>query len=103
LSRCPPPHALENTAFIEECFKKLGPWIVSCHAKDLRWVVEMNVHFLEVPPGRGQIDYKTYLQSLSKLGRDTPLMLEHLNSAAEYDEGREYIRKVGEAAGVTFA
>jgi hypothetical protein len=30
-------------------------------------------------------------------------MLEHLNSAAEYDEGREYIRKVGEAAGVPFA
>jgi sugar phosphate isomerase/epimerase len=98
-----PRRFYENTAFIEECFKKLGPWIVSCHAKDLQWVVEMNVHFLEVPPGRGQIDYKTYLQSLSKLGRDTPLMLEHLNSAAEYDEGREYIRKVGEAAGVPFA
>jgi len=30
-------------------------------------------------------------------------MLEHLKTAAEYDEGREYIRKVGDAAGVTFA
>jgi sugar phosphate isomerase/epimerase len=98
-----PRRFYENTAFIEECFRKLGPWIVSCHAKDLQWVVEMNVHFLEVPPGRGQIDYKTYLQSLSKLGRDTPLMLEHLNTAAEYDEGREYIRNVGKAAGVAFA
>ena len=98
-----PRRFYENTAFIEECFRKLGPWIVSCHAKDLQWVVEMNVHFLEVPPGRGQIDYKTYLQCLANLGRDTPLMLEHLKTAAEYDEGREYIRKVGAVAGVTFA
>jgi len=98
-----PRRFYENTAFIEECFRKLGPWIVSCHAKDLQWVVEMNVHFLEVPPGRGQIDYKAYLQCLANLGRDTPLMLEHLKTAAEYDEGRDYIRKVGAAAGVTFA
>jgi sugar phosphate isomerase/epimerase len=56
-----------------------------------------------VPPGRGKIDYKAYLQGLANLGRDTPLMLEHLKTAAEYDEGREYIRKVGAAAGVTFA
>ena len=93
----------ENGAFIDECFRKLGPWIVSCHAKDLRWVVEMNVHFLEVPPGRGQIDYGTYLRALSIMKADTPLMLEHLNTAAEYDEARGYIRKVGNAVGVTFA
>ena len=78
-------------------------WIVSCHAKDLQWVVELNVHFLEVIPGRGQLDYKAYLEGLSKLKQDAPLMLEHLKTAAEYDEGREYIRKAGDAAGVTFA
>ncbi len=93
----------ENAAFIRECFRKLGPWIVSCHAKDLQWVVEMNIHFLEVPPGRGQVDYRTYLQELSKMGHDTPLMLEHLTTPAEYDEGREYILKTGKAIGVTFA
>jgi sugar phosphate isomerase/epimerase len=93
----------ENGAFIDECFRKLGPWIVSCHAKDLRWVVEMNVHFLEVPPGRGQIDYGTYLRALSNMKADTPLMLEHLDTAAEYDEARGYIRKAGNAVGVTFA
>lgn len=98
-----PRRFYENSAFIEECFEKLGPWIISCHAKDLKWIIEMNVHFLEVVPGRGQIDYKAYLQGLAKLGRDTPLMLEHLNTAAEYDEGREYIFRAGKAAGVTFA
>ncbi len=98
-----PRRFYENTAYIDECFQKLGPWIVSCHAKDLQWVVELNVHFLEVIPGRGQVDYKAYLKNLSKLKQDAPLMLEHLKTAAEYDEGREYIRKVGDSAGVTFA
>lgn len=98
-----PRRFYENTAYIHECFTKLGPWIVSCHAKDLKWIVELNVHFQEVVPGRGKIDYRAYLQNLSKLKQDAPLMLEHLSGAAEYDEGRAYIRKVGEAAGVTFA
>jgi sugar phosphate isomerase/epimerase len=98
------PHRFyDNKAYIEECFRKLGPWIISCHAKDLQWVVELNVHFLEVVPGRGQVDYTAYLQSLSKLKQDAPLMLEHLSTAAEYDEGRQYIRKTGGAAGVPFA
>jgi sugar phosphate isomerase/epimerase len=98
-----PRRFYENTAYINECFQKLGPWIVSCHAKDLQWVVEQNVHFIEVIPGRGQIDYNAYLQGLSKLKLDAPLMLEHLETAAEYDEGRRYIRKIGNANGVTFA
>ena len=97
-----PRRFYENSAYIKECFQKLGPWIVSCHAKDLQWIVELNVHFLEVIPGRGQIDYATYLQCLSRLGRGTHLMLEHLRTSEEYDEGREYILKVGKAAGVTF-
>lgn len=98
-----PRRFYDNKAYIEECFQKLGPWIVSCHAKDLQWVVELNVHFLEVIPGRGQVDYRAYLQGLAGLKQDAPLMLEHLKTAAEYDEGREYIRKVGNASGVTFA
>ena len=98
-----PRRFYENSAYIDECFRKLGPWIVSCHAKDLKWVVELNVHFQEVVPGRGQIDYKAYLRGLAALGRDTPLMLEHLTTASEYEEGRKYILKVGKEIGVPFA
>jgi sugar phosphate isomerase/epimerase len=98
-----PNRFYNNTAYIEECFRKLGPWIVSCHAKDLHWDIEYNLHFREVPPGRGQIDYKTYLRCLSALGRDTPLMLEHLATEAEYDEGRAAILKTGKEAGIPFA
>lgn len=89
--------------YISECFRKLGQWIISCHAKDLAWEVELNVHFREVIPGRGQVDYATYLRELSKLPVDAPLMLEHLKTAAEYDEGKRYIQKVAAEIGVKFA
>jgi sugar phosphate isomerase/epimerase len=89
--------------YIKECFSKLGKWIVSCHAKDLAWEVELNVHFREVIPGRGEVDYTTYLRELSKLPIDAPLMLEHLKTAAEYEEGKTYIQKVAAEAGVSFA
>ena len=89
--------------FISECFRKLGPWIVSCHAKDLQWIPEMNVHFLEVVPGRGEVDYRAYLTELAKLPVDAPLMLEHLKTAEEYDEGKRYIMKVANELGLSFA
>ena len=48
-----PQRFYHNTALSNECFDKLGPWIVSCHAKDLTWDVEMNIHFREVAHRRG--------------------------------------------------
>jgi sugar phosphate isomerase/epimerase len=89
--------------FISECFRTLGPWIVSCHAKDLQWIPELNVHFLEVIPGRGEVDYRAYLTELSKLPVSAPLMLEHLKTAEEYEEGKRYIMKVGSELGLAFA
>ena len=87
---------------LNECFDKLGPWIVSCHAKDLTWDVEMNVHFREVCPGQGVLDYATYLKRLATLPNDVPLMLEHLKSAGEYDQARRHIMDVGQKSGVSF-
>jgi len=98
-----PERFYNNAQFISECFAKLGKWIVSCHAKDLAWIPEYNVHFKEVIPGKGEMDYATYLRELSKLPVDAPLMLEHLQNADEYTEGREYIRSVGSRIGIRFA
>ena len=61
------------------------------------------MHFREVIPGRGEVDYATYLRELSKLPVEAPLMLEHLKTAAEYEEGKKYIQKVAAEAGVSFA
>src|SRR6266571_1172807 len=97
-----PTRFYRNSEFIAECFRKLGPWIASCHAKDLEWKVELNVHFQEVVPGRGEVDYAAYLGELSKLPVDAPLMLEHLKTAEEYEEGKRYIQKVAAGIGVRF-
>jgi sugar phosphate isomerase/epimerase len=98
-----PAKFYQSGEFIRECFHKLGPWIASCHAKDLQWITELNVHFLEVAPGRGEVDYRAYLTELSKLPVDAPLMLEHLKTAEEYDEGKRYIMKVAGELGLAFA
>jgi sugar phosphate isomerase/epimerase len=98
-----PERFYENSRFIAECFQKLGRWIVSCHAKDLEWIPEMNIHFVEVVPGRGSIDYREYLRQLARLPVDAPLMLEHLKTPEEYEEGKQYILRTGAAAGVLFA
>ena len=97
-----PEKFYRNTALLNECFDKLGHWIVSCHAKDLTWDIEMNIHFREVVPGKGSLDYATYLRRLAQLPQNPPLMIEHLANAEEYTAGREYILEAGRKAGLTF-
>jgi sugar phosphate isomerase/epimerase len=99
-----PEKYYHNTALLGELFDKLAPWIVSCHAKDLAWSnpVEMNVHLVEVIPGKGVLDYATYLKRIAALPGEVPLMLEHLKTAEEYDEAKRHIMEVGGKAGVRF-
>lgn len=98
-----PEKFYRNTEFITECFRLLGPWVASCHAKDLQWVDEFNVHFREVGPGRGKVDYRAYLRELSKLPGDRPLMLEHLSKPEEYVDASKYIRGIAGQLGLSFA
>ena len=96
------PRTYFNTgALIRECFQKLGPWIVSCHAKDITLSEAAALHLDEVQIGEGNLDYRTYLTELSKLP-DVPLMLEHLKPD-EYALGRDRLFAFGDAAGITFA
>ncbi len=97
-----PERFYRNTALLNECFDKLGRWIVSCHAKDLTWDVEMNVHFREVRPGAGSLDYATFLKRLARLPGDVPLMLEHLPTADEYAQAAAFVRQTGQANGIAF-
>ncbi|MEI7584405.1 sugar phosphate isomerase/epimerase [Runella sp.] len=93
-----PERFYQNTALINDTFKKLGKWIVSCHAKD---VVGKDVHFAETMPGRGSMDYAAYLRNVTALPREVPLMLEHLRTAEEYDEARLYVMKVAKETGIS--
>jgi len=96
------PRTYFNTdALIRDCFQKLGPWIISCHAKDITLHETAALHLDEVQIGEGNLDYATYLAELSKLD-GVPLMLEHLKPE-EYALGRDRIFAAGAAAGLTFA
>ena len=58
-----PARIYDNASVIRECFKKLGPRIVSCHAKDVNWGPGYQMNVLEVIPGKGVLDYQTYCAS----------------------------------------
>jgi sugar phosphate isomerase/epimerase len=96
-----PRRYYHTDAVIRECFEKLGPHIVACHAKDVALdPVQAIVHLSETRIGTGVLNYCTYLECLDSLGRDVPLMLEHLGSAEEYKAAADEVRRVALRIGV---
>ncbi|MEO7221425.1 MAG: sugar phosphate isomerase/epimerase [Devosia sp.] len=97
------PRLYFNTGkMIRDGFALLGPWIVSCHAKDI--VMQggpgnISFHMDEVVPGEGNLDYGAYLTEIDKLGRDVPLMLEHFDVPG-YRRGLAHIKTVAAEIGV---
>ena len=84
----------KNGEMISDAFKKLGPFIKSCHAKDILLKDdELTPHLPEVRAGLGNLNYAVYLRELSKLN-NVPLMLEHLSTADDYNLAAKYIRGV---------
>ena len=63
--------------FIRDCFAKMGPYIMSCHAKDTQMVRNAQVRFDETFAGNGGLDFKAYISELVKIENDAPLMHEH--------------------------
>ncbi|WP_027092229.1 sugar phosphate isomerase/epimerase family protein [Cohnella thermotolerans] len=78
---------------IRDFFKKLGPHIRNCHAKDIALRGKLTVHLDEVVPGQGILDYRTFLTELNKLHPDTALIIEHLSTNEEYRQAADYIRR----------
>jgi len=95
------PRRYYNTrGLLEHTIRTLAPHIRSCHAKDVTLSGKHLVHLDECRPGQGVLDYATYLKELAKLDADTPLMLEHLPNAEEYDAAAAHIRAVAQQEGV---
>lgn len=91
-----------NGEVIKEWFDKLGSSIVSCHAKDIRLSGSLTVHLDECRPGTGALDYKTYLECLSKLDDRVCLMLEHMTEEIDYIEATKYIKGLAESMELHF-
>ena len=95
-----PGKLYDNAGFLRECFAKLGPYVRSCHAKDIVLGDELTVHLTEVRPGLGALDYRVLLTELDRLEPDTPILVEHLASDAEYAAAVEHIRAVAAQLGL---
>jgi len=93
-----------NAAFFRDAFAAFGGAVLTVHLKDVRLAPsKFTVSMEEVPIGRGELDYENLLRLLNGLDRDTPCMLEHLDSEREYDEAAGNVRAIAERAGVTLA
>lgn len=91
-----------NGQFLKNCIAILGPWIVSCHAKDLNMPPKhATVQIDETYIGDGVLDYVTYLKEISKLTPQPTLMIEHLNES-QLIKGLRFVFKKAEEAGITF-
>ena len=96
-----PKRYYHNADLLRECFEKLGPWIISCHAKDIMLRDDLTVHLDEMRPGLGGLDYRVFLRELNRLPGDIPLMLEHLPQE-EYPPAREYVLSIADELGICF-
>lgn len=92
----------DTGALIRDCFDRLGPHIVSCHAKDILLHDRAALHFDEVMIGDGKLDYATYLTLLAALPGDVPLMLEHLEPH-QYAEARDRLVAIAAPLGLGFS
>lgn len=90
----------QHRQFIDHCIDLLGPYIRACHIKDMVIERPFVVSLRETAPGRGSLDYVHILQQLNRLDADTPVLLEHLQEAHEYDDAASYVRQKAVEAGV---
>jgi sugar phosphate isomerase/epimerase len=95
-----PAKFYDNAGLLRECFAKLGPHIRCCHAKDITLADELTVHLAEAIPGQGALDYRVLLTELDRLDPDTPILVEHLTTDAEYAAAVAHIRDVARELGL---
>ncbi len=89
-----------NADLLKESFTLLGPYIRSCHAKDIILRDKLTVHLDEIRPGLGYLDYAVYLRELGNLADSIGLMLEHLQTPEEYKRASAYIRAMADQRGI---
>jgi len=95
-----PSRLFDTTSFLQDCFAKLGPWIKSCHAKDVIIHNGLTLHIDEAQPGQGVLDYVTFLQLAEQTDPDMPMCLEHLPDQQSYDDAARWLKQIAQKEGV---
>ena len=101
LINCPRRY-LAAEAFIEECFRKLAPYVKSTHIKDTRMhPTNLTTLLEECSPGEGTLDYAEVLRIMDRwLPADAPVLLEHMTTFEEYAAAYDYVSAVARQAGI---
>ena len=93
------------TELVNECFDLLGENIIAGHCKDTYVLPNrMSVYITEVMPGKGTMDFETYLVRLSRLSSPRTLLIEHGHSDTfpdwENPEPKNFIEETAKKVGV---
>ena len=80
--------------FVDRCAELLGSRIRSCHIKDIHLKEEYTFQLEECAPGKGEYPLRYYVQKMSSLDPDMPVILEHLNTDEEYIQYMNYLKEV---------
>ena len=78
--------------FLDNCFELLGPYIKSCHIKDVALEPKLTVRMPEAHCGCGRFDLKHYLKLADELSPDMPVIVEHLPNVEDYLEAVKYLQ-----------
>ncbi len=74
---------------LDDIFKRVGKHTILAHAKDVKPAEKGS----ETPaPGKGVLDYPYYLKLLAGLGKDLPLLIEHL-TLDDVPRARDFVRE----------
>ena len=82
-----------NDELLHECFEKLHGTIVSCHLKDIRLKPEYTFQLQECACGQGTLDIELYARLATAENPCMPMIIEHLNTDAEYTASVRYVRE----------
>lgn len=94
-----PERFVHRDAFIEDCFRKLGPYIKSVHGKDVVMEDRLPCVIKETMPGKGCVDYQKVSKLCDGLSKDMTLFVEHLPDFESYKAAAAYVRNQAVAAG----
>ena len=97
---CSPQRYFNTAALLNAFFEHLGQHIRSCHAKDVLLADRLTTNLDEVIPGKGGMDYPLFLKLAHQCSPDLPVMLEHLQGEADYQQAAAFVRQAAADAGV---
>ena len=78
--------------FLDRCFELLGPYVKSCHIKDVALEPKLTVRMPETPCGTGRFELKYYMQLANRLSPDMPVIIEHLANEDDYLAAVKYLQ-----------